>query len=309
MILSDLVTNPKTINRFRTLEEDCLAVHKNRYTYDNYVYVDNRTKSYITCSVHGDFLQSVGKHITAKRGCPKCNKGVPITTDEFISLIDAPHKSTTDYSEVNYISAKQKVQFTCTKHDIKYQQTPDGHKKSPGCSVCRAEKQRSNTNWFIAKASDVHNGFYLYDKSVYTHSREKLIIACPRHGEFMQYPSSHLAGHGCEMCRRDLAANNAITIYERFNETPTTFYIIEFKGLYKIGITTRGTLERYKYEVDDLNELKVLQEKTFNSYKEAHDYESSIKDLHKTHRYYGKKIFKLTGNSEIFKKTILQHIL
>ena len=33
-------------------------IHNNYYTYDNYVYSDSNTSSFITCPIHGDFLMS-----------------------------------------------------------------------------------------------------------------------------------------------------------------------------------------------------------------------------------------------------------
>ena len=53
---------------------------------------------------------------------------------------------------------------------------------------------------FIAKANKVHNNFYDYINTVYTNSREKVCIICPKHGEFWQVPSYHLSGNGCPKC-------------------------------------------------------------------------------------------------------------
>lgn len=46
--------------------------HNGRYGYDNFEYVNNRTKGLITCPIHGDFLQSPSNHLKGE-GCPKCN--------------------------------------------------------------------------------------------------------------------------------------------------------------------------------------------------------------------------------------------
>lgn len=48
-------------------------IHKYTYKYDNVHYVNDSTKVYITCSVHGDFYQKAGSHLQGK-GCPKCGK-------------------------------------------------------------------------------------------------------------------------------------------------------------------------------------------------------------------------------------------
>ncbi len=57
-----------------------------------------------------------------------------------------------------------------------------------------------DTESFIKKANEKHNGFYDYSKSVYTKSKENLTIICPIHGEFQQTPNSHLRGQGCPLC-------------------------------------------------------------------------------------------------------------
>lgn len=63
--------------------------------------------------------------------------------------------------------------------------------------------RRLTTEDFIEKATLVHSGKYDYSKTVYTRSRDKVIIICPKHGEFEQKASSHLEGCGCPMCQRE----------------------------------------------------------------------------------------------------------
>ena len=55
---------------------------------------------------------------------------------------------------------------------------------------------------FIAKAKDKYGDKYNYDKVEYLHSKSKVIITCPEHGDFMQTPNAHLkkSGTGCTKC-------------------------------------------------------------------------------------------------------------
>ena len=48
-------------------------IHNGKYTYSNFVYVNNTTKGYITCPIHGDFLQTPKNHMNGQ-GCPICGK-------------------------------------------------------------------------------------------------------------------------------------------------------------------------------------------------------------------------------------------
>lgn len=58
-----------------------------------------------------------------------------------------------------------------------------------------------NTRDFIEKSQKIHNNFYKYDKVDYKFSRQKVIITCPIHGDFLQTPNKHLCGRGCPKCK------------------------------------------------------------------------------------------------------------
>ena len=60
--------------------------------------------------------------------------------------------------------------------------------------------QRMTTDEFIEKAKKVHGDKYTYNNVDYNRSRERVIITCPKHGDFLQSPNSHLTGHGCNNC-------------------------------------------------------------------------------------------------------------
>jgi hypothetical protein len=58
---------------------------------------------------------------------------------------------------------------------------------------------------FIQEAKSIHNDFYNYSKVIYTKSCNKIIIICPKHGDFIQEANSHLQGHGCKKCQAENA--------------------------------------------------------------------------------------------------------
>ena len=53
---------------------------------------------------------------------------------------------------------------------------------------------------FIRRANEIHNFKYGYEKVVITHPMTDVTILCPEHGEFNQFPHSHLGGRGCYHC-------------------------------------------------------------------------------------------------------------
>lgn len=59
------------------------------------------------------------------------------------------------------------------------------------------------TDWFKTKVKEKHGDFFDYSKSKYTGSTAKLIITCPKHGDFKQTASNHLQGSGCMQCFRE----------------------------------------------------------------------------------------------------------
>jgi hypothetical protein len=65
-----------------------------------------------------------------------------------------------------------------------------------------------NTEEFISKANDVHNGKYSYDKVHYDGIRTPVMIYCHIHNEyFNQKPISHLNGKGCQKCNGGIKYN------------------------------------------------------------------------------------------------------
>lgn len=73
-----------------------------------------------------------------------------------------------------------------------------------------------DTNKFIEKSNEVHNKLYNYSKVNYTRLRDKVCIICPEHGEFWQYPETHLQGQGCPKCGVRKSTKNRTWTTEKF---------------------------------------------------------------------------------------------
>ncbi len=56
------------------------------------------------------------------------------------------------------------------------------------------------TEDFIKEASKLHNNRYSYEKVNYINALDKVIITCPKHGDFLQTPNHHLGKKGCPIC-------------------------------------------------------------------------------------------------------------
>lgn len=60
--------------------------------------------------------------------------------------------------------------------------------------------KKLTTEDFILKARQVHGWRYDYSKVNYINANEKVCIICPKHGEFLQKATLHLAGKICPKC-------------------------------------------------------------------------------------------------------------
>lgn len=116
--------------------EKANKVHNNIYTYKNAQYVTATVKLIITCSVHGDFVQSPNNHLSGQ-GCAKCTKQShrKSNTIDFIKKAEIKHNSVYNYSSVNYLHAKSKVDIICNLHGV-FLQTPMHHLWGLGCPKC-----------------------------------------------------------------------------------------------------------------------------------------------------------------------------
>ena len=73
---------------------------------------------------------------------------------------------------------------------------------------------------FIEKARKVHSDKYDYSKVDLEHRDEKgrVVIICPKHGEFLQRPHSHVCGNGCPKCWEERKGENLFSNTKEFVE-------------------------------------------------------------------------------------------
>ena len=193
-------------------------IHGDDYNYDNFIFIDKKTKGKIFCNKHKiEFLQSPNKHLIG-HGCPKCryeksSESKTHSTEFFIEKAKKIHGDKYDYSKSNYIKGNQKVEIICHNLDINgnehgsFFMTPDNHchtTRPQGCPKCGRENagiiRRSSSEEFINKSLIIHGNKYDYSKVNYELNNKKVCIICPKHGEFWMEPTNHLIGQGCPKC-------------------------------------------------------------------------------------------------------------
>jgi len=179
--------------------------HHNKYDYSktNYIRCDNPV--IIICPTHGKFKQNPSNHLNGQ-GCKKCYyKNATKTTKEFIKKAKKIHKNKYDYSLTKYTKSNNKLIIICKKHG-EFLKIPQSHLQGQGCPNCN--NHHITTEKFIKRCVKIHKNKYDYSKVNYTSYENKVIIICPKHGEFSQTPDSHIHKHGCPKCSSSLRYSN-----------------------------------------------------------------------------------------------------
>lgn len=148
-------------------------IHGGYYSYDKVNYKNNATKVVITCPVHGGFLQKPNTHLNGS-GCKECRKDklrkrYQKSNYDFEKDSRKIHGGKYDYSKVDYISNKHKVEIICPTHGS-FWQKPNNHLYAEfGCPVC-ADKESGG--WGKS------NGYYNTDKESHIY-----LVEMSGHGE------------------------------------------------------------------------------------------------------------------------------
>jgi hypothetical protein len=116
---------------------------------------------------------------------------------EVLERFKAVHGDEFDYSKVQYVNARTKVEIICPVHGSFFQ-TPDHHLRNRKCPKCSGKGKSREEK--IKDFRKVHGNKYDYSKAEIKTTKSKIKITCPVHGEFLKTPEKHKAGQGCPQC-------------------------------------------------------------------------------------------------------------
>lgn len=169
-----------------------------------------------------------------------------LTIEQIIEKSIQVHGDRYDYSESMYTNIHEKMKVICREHG-EFFQRPDVHLHGSGCPDCargRYAKKMITTEEFIKEAMlipKVREGKYDFSKTVYVSSSEKVIVGCPKHGDFSIRPNHLLSAHvGCRMC-----------FHERRGEART----ISLETMIARAVAIHGDKYSYEYITDYVNTL------------------------------------------------------
>lgn len=140
-------------------------------------------------------------------GCSYCNGNHNVSIDRSLGKLHpdlcsewSPENEMSPY-EI-FAGSDKRVKWVCKcghKWETKcYTRTTSG----TGCPKCNGNGLTAAMgahDQFVHESSLIHDNKYTYPEE-YKTSNTKIKIICPMHGEFMQVPSDHRAGHGCYKC-------------------------------------------------------------------------------------------------------------
>lgn len=122
-------------------------------------------------------------------------------TNQIITRFRDVHGNKYDYTDVVYQGYKIPVTINCREHGS-FSQRPDVHLRGSGCKECSRLALSHTKESFVDKANKVHDNRYSYQSVIYTNVATRVLITCPKHGDFFQTPRDHLSGYGCMECGR-----------------------------------------------------------------------------------------------------------
>ena len=127
-----------------------------------------------------------------------------VTLSAFIERSNIIHGNKYDYSKVDWVNTKTKVEIVCPVHGSFYQM-PFKHLQGQGCPDC-CKNADVTQEMFIERAKRIHGDKYDYSRVHYQGMWVPVEIICPVHGSFLQTPAKHVktgksGSQGCPDCR------------------------------------------------------------------------------------------------------------
>lgn len=197
--------NDSRNNRALTTEEFIEKSRKrfgDRFNYAKTNYRRQNENIVLTCKSHGDFEIKPWSHFQNKFGCPRCSVEIPteIKKNKFLAIAKKVHGGLYDYSKVKYTTVSSPVEIVCLKHGPFFQNLYNHSKLGAKCPVCSIEASKLTLEVFIERSVKIHGPRYDYSKVRIETNASKVLITCPKHGDWVQRVASHLAGNKCKEC-------------------------------------------------------------------------------------------------------------
>lgn len=206
--------------------EKAKEIHGDKYDYSKVDYTSSKAKVKIICPEHGEFQQSLEKHIHRGQGCPKCVKNFKLDTNSFINKSIKKHGDKYLYDKTDYINSTTNVIITCPEHGD-FTQLPSVHLSGGGCPKCVGKNKTLEE--VIQTFKSIQDNKYDYSKVTYVNNWTPIIIICREHGDFEQSYTTHIKGHGCPKCVGRLKTNaDVIPEFKKVHGDKYDYSLVEY---------------------------------------------------------------------------------
>ena len=137
------VNCPKCAGKYKPTEEEfkkqLCEIHFDKYDYSMVNYKSRHSMIKIICPKHGMFEQKANDHFRGS-SCRKCGRDLVKnkflhTVSEFVEKANKIHGYRYDYSKVEYLGTKIKVEIICKEHGS-FWQSPQNHLHENNCPTC-----------------------------------------------------------------------------------------------------------------------------------------------------------------------------
>lgn len=194
-----------------------------QYDYSKVVYINSNTKVEVICRTHGSFFIKPSD-ILGGKGCRKCFEDRKKTLynkpqEQFIEEMKETSPQY-DYSKVNYINSKTKVEVICKEHGS-FHTVPSSLLQGMGCPECGKLKigkaQSLELSEFMERVKTLHGDKFKIYEDTYINKKSNVDIECEIHGRLSVNATQFLRSHyGCPKCGNDQAPKTKTTKFEEF---------------------------------------------------------------------------------------------
>lgn len=209
------------------------------------VYVNSTTKVQVICRSHGQFEVQPNNFLYGK-GCPICSKErmvkkLQTPKDELVKRVQEIHGNSIQLLSGDFKNQHEVVEWSCKKHGV-FKASLRNVLSGSGCKFCSREssaRSRSKgANHYIPLLKEIHGDFFDYSKSIFSNSKDKIVVSCPTHGDFTVLVSNHLKGKGCRKCANQrLSETRSMTLEYASNR---------LKAVYGSDVTFPKILDEFK---------------------------------------------------------------
>jgi len=161
-----------------------------------------------------------------------------------------------DFSKSIFNGLTKPITYSCRIHDIEYTKEARQLLKGYCCRKCGTQDRKQTLidryrPIFFELAPKLHNGYYTYNNVDYQGETVRVMITCPKHGDFPQKPYKHLGNkekgrdpQGCNICGDERAHDK--------QRGTTRDFIIDAKKTHDFIVDAKAKHRTYHYNYDSV---------------------------------------------------------